>query len=233
MTDISARDAGIAVVKAIANKLEAMKADLARLQKAEAEGMPLVLKKSEVRKSVFQVLSKSVSDTKPASDYFKKLDVKKQAKAAQKGPLMPEASKADASKPLVKPGESFVNFGKPAKKAETFISNDHPADPEKRDVTKGKPGPTLPGERKEKVVPQPGSGGEMKKADGDPTAKPAMPAKPPVAKTGAMPKPAGIPGAKVGAAPSIPKPPKAPGSAGMTAKSEVGVFAKLKMKKGQ
>ena len=58
MTDISARDAGIAVVKAIANKLEAMKADLARLQKAEAEGMPLVLKKSEVRKSVFQVLSK-------------------------------------------------------------------------------------------------------------------------------------------------------------------------------
>lgn len=175
MSDVSARDAGVAIVQAIKAKVEAMSADLARLQKAEAEGMPLVLKKSEARKSVFQVL----------------------------------------------------------RKAETFISNDHPAEPGKRDVTKGKPGPNLPEDRKEKSVSAPGNGGDMKKAALDPAAAAAKPAAPAMPKPAAALKPAGIPGAKAGAAPSIPKPPKAPGSAGMTAKSEVGVFAKLKMKKGK
>lgn len=174
-SEYTPREAGALLVQAIAKKLEAVSADLARLQKAEAEGMAALQPKPvrKMEKTVFQVLSK----------------------------------------------------------AETFISNTDPADPEKRDVTKGKPGPTLPHDRKEKSVSAPGSGGKMEKADADP-AKPTAPVKPPAPKLGAPAKPAGVPAAKVGAAPSIPKPPKAPGAAGMTAKSEPGVFAKLKMKKG-
>jgi hypothetical protein len=183
MSEYSPLQARDAVLKALANKVKSLSADLARLAKAEAEGFTMEarakdLKKSEVHKTVFQVLSK----------------------------------------------------------AETFISNAHPAEPGKRDVTKGKPGPNLPEDRKEKSVSASGSGGQLTKAAGDPaspTAKPAMPTKPPAPKMGATMKPAGVPGAKVGAAPSIPTPPKAPGAAGMVKKNEpVGVFAKLKLKKG-
>lgn len=112
---------------------------------------------------------------------------------------------------------------KEIQKAETFIDNLHPSDPEKRNVEMGKPDNNLPGDYKPKKVEAEGSGGEIiKKADADPSSKPP--------KQDAL-KPAGIPGAKAGA--DVPKPPKtpmAPGAKGMKKSQKCGVFAKLNSK---
>lgn len=112
-------------------------------------------------------------------------------------------------------------------KAETFIDLKSPSTPGgDRYKEIGKPAGNLPGDRKEKEVSASGSGGEMKKAGAD-MGKPPEAAKPPVA---AAPKPAGVPGAKAGQAPTVPTPPAAPGMKGNTMKSEKGVFARLSKK---
>lgn len=115
----------------------------------------------------------------------------------------------------------------PVQKAETYINTESESVPGgARYKEVGKPAGNLPGDRKEKEVSAPGSGGEMKKAGMD-MGKPPEAAKAPVAPTA---KPAGVPGAKAGQAPTVPTPPAAPGMKGNTMKSEKGVFARLSKK---
>ncbi len=118
-------------------------------------------------------------------------------------------------------------------KSETFINLKDPAntDTKKSYKTVGKPDDNLPGDYEPKKIEAEGSGGEMKKDEEPASASPTAPAKPPNQTPSTALKPHGVPGDKVGDAPSIPKPPAAPGHKGTTMKSESGVFAKLKKSK--
>ena len=144
-------------------------------------------------------------------------------------------------------------------KAETFINLEHPSEPGSdggkkgrqasgRYTEQGKPAGNLPGDRVEKRVreglevsadnPPKSKTGEktggatMEKAGEDPGKQPTMQTMTvPKPQTGAALKPAGVPGEKAGQAPSVPKPPAAPGMKGQTMKTEKGVFARLSKKK--
>ena len=60
--NFSAREAGIVVLAAATSKIDALSADLARLQKAEAEGLRLQdLRKTEARRTIFKTLAKAES----------------------------------------------------------------------------------------------------------------------------------------------------------------------------
>jgi hypothetical protein len=209
-TEISAREAGLAIIAAAQAKIEKFAEELNRLQKMEET---VALGKSIGGLPSSTPSSKAVADGDmtaqhaPTRTVFKILALKKAEKA---------------------------------QKAETFLDNDNLSDHDKRFVEKGKPKGNLPPQlegnwagkndsKPEAEKEAPGSGG-LKKDEAVPSAKPAQPPKPPTA--GAV-KPAGVPAAKAGTAPSVPKPPSAPGSTGSTMKSEVGIFKKLKLKQTQ
>lgn len=207
-----------ALVLAVARKR--LEAGIASLQKAEELG------KTVHGLPTMTPSAKAVSDgdgtaqPKHGRTVFKMLAARKAA--VQKG----EASQC-------KCGEKSCAAccgDKAVKKSEVMISTENGADTIKRYVEKGKQG-VVPGDKKSKEVSAEGSGGSLEKAD-DNLASPT-PAKPPKPEKGAALKPAGVPGAAAGKAPSIPKPPAAPGAKGMTMKNEkCGVFARLEKKKG-
>lgn len=212
MADISPLEAGRAVVQAVKQKLDALVADLARLQKAEAMGKSLHGLASGTP-SATQVAdgnpSKSVKLTKTVFQIMKKgetfIDLKHSA----------DPKKRDKD----------VGFeGKvPSDRKEKEVS----ADGSGGDIKKAVVDPSAP----PKPIASAVAG--MKTAVADMKAKvtkagPDMGAKPPTGTAQPPKAPSAAP--KGAAAGQPPAAPKAPGASAMTVKKEVGVFAHLQKK---
>lgn len=134
-----------------------------------------------------------------------KAELQKMTKAEAEGAAA--LQKNIGSLPSETPSKAQIADGNPHKMVKTVF-----------DVMKKEKGDkgVLPGDKAQKVVEAEGSGGDVTK--GKKLSKEALAASPP--KAPAL-KPAGIPGAKAGAAPSAPKPPQAPGAASTTHKMEL------------
>ena len=208
-TEISPQEAGMAILQATQAKIQKFAQELNRLKRAEVDGRTKLAKNEVSLPNSATPSEAAIKDGNP---------VKQHAPTRTVFKLLEERMK----------------------KAETFISNDKSAEHDTRLVNKGKPKDNLPpslagnwsgknDEKPEAEVKAPGSGG-LKKDEIQPGAKPPAPPKGP---TGDAIKPAGIPAAKTGSAPTVPKPPSAAGSVGSTMKSEVGIFKKLKLKKSK
>lgn len=201
--EISAVEAGQAIVKAAQAKIEKYAEELTRLQKMEADG------DARMVKSIHGLPSSTPSDMAIADGNSTKQHAP--TRTVFKILAMKKAETFLDNENLADHKDRYVEKGKPKGNLPPQLENNWAG---KND---SKP---------EAEVKAEGSGG-LKKEEVAPGAKPAQPPKAP---TGDAVKPAGIPGAKVGAAPKVPKPPSAPGSTGSTMKSEVGIFKKLKLK---
>lgn len=194
---------------------KAIKEELAAVRKvAKSEVSPV-----EAAKAVAAGIRAQIEAHREELVKMRKLEVQTLKKSVHGIPSSTPSAASIAPPPSKSVFDILHSNAPGVQKTEDFISVSNDNDPEKRIVTVGGKGTVLPKDKKSKRVDAPGSGGEIQKdvmSDSSP-APSGSSHKPAVAPTL---KPTGIPGAKVGAAPSAPKPPVAPGAAPTMHKDE-------------